>query len=278
VIPNECKDALREEKPSHIFALFSGGHDSLCSTHIASQLPGFSGVVHCNTGIGIEKTREFVRDTCEWFGWPLLEKHPDRFTYEDLLLGANDYYGFPGGPKSHMRFYYYLKQRAIDAVVRDHKTGPKDRIGLVTGIRKAESERRTLGNFSEPAFREGAKLWLNPILNWTEADKNAYMESYDLPRNEVVDVLHRSGECLCGAFTAKGELRMIEIFYPEAAARIRQLETKVQAEGKCGDRDEFRGPLSDVQSGCYWGRREREGNPDQLDFLPMCVGCEREAA
>lgn len=49
-------------EPSAVYGLFSGGHDSLCSTHIASTMPNFKGVVHANTGIGIEETREFVRD------------------------------------------------------------------------------------------------------------------------------------------------------------------------------------------------------------------------
>jgi 3'-phosphoadenosine 5'-phosphosulfate sulfotransferase (PAPS reductase)/FAD synthetase len=256
-LPLGVQDAIKQEQPSHIFALFSGGHDSLCSTHLVSAHSRFAGVVHCNTGIGIEQTREFVRQTCEDQGWPLLELRPDRFTYRDLILGANGYHGFPGGPRSHMRFYYYLKQRQIDAVVREHKTGPKDRIGLVTGIRKSESDRRMAGAFAEYVHRKGAQLWLNPILDWTQADKNAYMEEWDLPRNEVVDVLHRSGECLCGAFTRKGEFREIEIFYPEAAAQIRELED---------------------EAGDFWGRRGEREKPDQLDFLPMCVGCMQEAA
>ena len=265
-LPPECREAIKQERPSHIFALFSGGHDSLCSTHLAANHPGFSGVVHCNTGIGIEQTREFVRQTCRDQGWPLFERHPDHYTYRDLVMGANGYHGFPGGPKSHMRCYYYLKQRAIDGIVRDFKQHRGDRIALVTGIRRAESERRMAGAFAEYAHREGAKLWLNPILDWTEKDKNAYMDEWKLPRNEVVDVLHRSGECLCGAFTSKGEFRMIEVFYPEAAAEIRQLEAEVQA------------AYPDLDGGAHWGRRAERENPDQLDFLPMCVGCERERA
>ena len=40
--PYEVIDqAVAEHKPSHVFALFSGGHDSLTSTHIAAQHPSF---------------------------------------------------------------------------------------------------------------------------------------------------------------------------------------------------------------------------------------------
>lgn len=250
-------NALQRERPSHIFALFSGGHDSLCSTHIASGWDGFSGVVHCNTGMGIAQTRDYVRTTCERFGWPLLEEHPDRYTYRDLVLDDGKLGGFPGGPKSHMRHYYYLKDRSIRRVVADHKTHRKDRIGLVTGIRGEESDRRMAGAFATYVQRDGAQLWLNPILDWTASDKNVYMAEHDLPRNEVVDTLHRSGECLCGAFTRKGEFRDLELWYPETAAKIKALEAEVQQ----------------VHPGSYWGRRGLRENPDQMDFLPMCVGC-----
>ena len=121
-----------------VYALFSGGHDSLASTAITAKHPAFTGVVHANTGIGIEATRQFVRDTCAAQGWPLTEEYPDRFTYDEMVLDK----GFPGGPKSHNRMYYYLKQRSIDRVVARAKTSYKDRVMLVTGIRLNESIRR----------------------------------------------------------------------------------------------------------------------------------------
>ena len=44
--------AVREYRPSHLFALFSGGHDSLTATAITAQHPRFTAAVHINTGIG----------------------------------------------------------------------------------------------------------------------------------------------------------------------------------------------------------------------------------
>lgn len=70
--------AVEEHAPSHVFALFSGGHDSLCSTALAAKHSAFTAAVHINTGIGIPETREFVRSTCEERGvfghWWVLEK------------------------------------------------------------------------------------------------------------------------------------------------------------------------------------------------------------
>lgn len=245
--------AVAESGPSHVFGLFSGGHDSLCSTALAARHPRFSGAVHINTGIGIEETREFVRDTCKRQGWPLIEMHPDGKTYEELVLEK----GFPGGSKAHSTHYYWLKQRQIRRLVREHKTSPGDRIGLVTGIRLSESVRRLGAGISVPVRRQGAQLWVNPILDWTASDCNKFIEAEGLARNQVCDLLHRSGECLCGALAQRGEIREIERWYPDTAARIHSLEARVTAIGH----------LEDV-----WAGRLRVSR--QQMRLPLCVSCE----
>ncbi len=86
--------AVAAHKPVAVWAAFSGGHDSLVNTHLTSQHPAFTGVVHINTGIGIEETREFVRRVCGEFGWRLIEVYPPRITYEQMCLER----GMPGGP------------------------------------------------------------------------------------------------------------------------------------------------------------------------------------
>jgi hypothetical protein len=40
-----------------------------------------------------------------------------------------------------------------------------------------------------------------------------------------------SGECLCGAFAHKDELAEVEMFFPDVAAQIRELEVEVAAAG-----------------------------------------------
>jgi tRNA(Ile)-lysidine synthase TilS/MesJ len=34
-------EAIGEHQPSHVFALFSGGYDSLCTTYVVAQHPRF---------------------------------------------------------------------------------------------------------------------------------------------------------------------------------------------------------------------------------------------
>jgi 3'-phosphoadenosine 5'-phosphosulfate sulfotransferase (PAPS reductase)/FAD synthetase len=227
------RQVIAEHRPSHVFALFSGGHDSLCSTALAADLPEFTAAVHINTGVGIEETREFVRATCQREGWPLIEMHPDAKTYRDLVIEK----GMPGGPKAH---------------------NPKDRIALVTGIRLKESERRMGAGISIPVRRQGAQLWVNPILDWTKADCHDFMEARGLERNRVVDLLHHSRECLCGALSHRSEMQEIETWYPAEAKMLHDYEQLARDHGH----------LEDV-----WAGRLREHRQQLRMNLELCQDC-----
>lgn len=216
-------EAFEEHRVTHLFGLFSGGHDSLCSTHIASRHAAFSGAAHINTTIGIEQTRQFVRDVSRDRQWRLKEYFPP-VAYRDIVLE----HGFPG-PGGHLFMYTRLKERCVRQLVREHKQKRLDRIGLITGVRLSESTRR-MGHV-EPIQREGAQLWIAPILHWTDDDKLEYMARENLPRNPVVDTICMSGECLCGAFAKKEELFELEQFFPDTAAIIHQLQHDAEEAG-----------------------------------------------
>lgn len=257
--------AVRKHGPSHVFACFSGGHDSLTASHLASRHPSFSGAFHANTEIGIEMTREFVRETCDREDWRLVEHRPSDleggYTYDELVLEM----GFPRGPQSHNRCLFYLKQRAMNRLVRDHKEDHYDRIGLVTGIRRQESNRRMNADMSEPCTRDGAKVWINPIIDWSAADCTRYIEACDLERNEVVDNLHRSGECLCGALANPKELHLIEALYPQAAEHIRCLERACSEKGLVDD---------EWAKSSHPGKTWQEVKEEELETSPqLCMDC-----
>ena len=247
--------AIRRHKPVNVFAMFSGGHDSVCAAHVASQRPEFSGCVHINTGIGIEKTREFVRLTCQNFGWPLLEYHAKDLgqDYDKLVLER----GFPG-PFHHRKMYNRLKERGIASLIRDHKTARPDRVMLVTGVRRAESARRM--STTQTINRDGARVWVAPLVDWTGITKNEYMARHDIPRNEVVDLLHMSGECLCGAFAHPGELEEIGRWFPEEYQRIKDLEALA---AECG-------------VPAVWGEAppDKSLDDEHQTEMPLCVSCE----
>jgi 3'-phosphoadenosine 5'-phosphosulfate sulfotransferase (PAPS reductase)/FAD synthetase len=232
------QDAVATHNVDEIWGMFSGGHDSLVSSHIASLAPQFKGILHIDTGTGIPDTQQYVIDTCNRYSWHLkiyraventrADGTPDPMIYRDLVLR----WGFPGA-NLHQFMYSRLKERQIHRFVRDRKTSGVKRIGLVTGARIAESDRRKR-NFKqgmEVHRREGSRVWIAPTLLFSDDDCQSYMKSYNLPRNPVKDNLCMSAECLCGAYSQPNELTQIEFFYPEVAARIKALEAEVKAQG-----------------------------------------------
>src|SRR3954469_10283546 len=88
--------AVEEHRPTHVFALYSGGHDSLLSTHVAKTFVDVTAAVHINTTIGIEETREHVRASTPLLGLRLIELFPPK-SYRDLCLE----HGMPG-PGAHL--------------------------------------------------------------------------------------------------------------------------------------------------------------------------------
>jgi 3'-phosphoadenosine 5'-phosphosulfate sulfotransferase (PAPS reductase)/FAD synthetase len=268
-------DVIGRHDPSHVFALFSGGHDSLCSTHLASRHPRFTAVVHVNTEIGIERTRVFVRETCREFGWPLLEYRPPGPPFRDRegrpwgREGQTAYealverFGFPG-PRWHGVMYRRLKERCLRQLQRDHREGNRP-VVLVSGVRRQESRRR-MGHMTRETI-EGRRVWCAPIIEWDDHDKTAYREAHGLPTNEVAKRLCMSGECLCGAFARPGELAEVEAVDPPTARYIRSLELLVSGAGV---------------KRCRWGEKpapagkKRKPRADQ-PWLPLCHGCEARA-
>lgn len=229
-------EAIRLHSPRAIFCLFSGGHDSLTSTHFSLSYldKACNGVVHINTGIGIPDTRDFVSEVCKAYSWNLLEykaeEHvkadgtPDPQIYEELVLK----FGFPG-PAGHRLMYTRLKERQLERLLRDYKQKYRDKIMLITGCRKAESSRR-MGNVA-PIKKQAGKLWVAPLAEFTTEDQVEYMEIHNLPKNPVKQLLCMSGECLCGAFAKPGELEEIRLWYPEVADRIDKIQEKVMDKG-----------------------------------------------
>lgn len=254
--------AVAEHTPSHVFAMFSGGYDSLVIAHIASQIEGFTACVHINTGIGIPTTRSYVRDTCEQYGWNLFEYNakanrkqngePEQ-TYEELVLER----GFPG-PAQHQKMYDRLKGRSVARLIREHKTERNGRIMLVTGIRQQESLKRM--GYTKPTSRIGAQVWVNPIFYWSKADRQEYITEHNLPVNPVVEALCMSGECLCGAFAKKGELQSIKAICLETGEYLENLQRQVTGAG-------FNWGWEGKPSEFYL--KEKEG---QQNFL--CASCE----
>lgn len=265
----QSTDILNEAVEAHrvtaLYALFSGGHDSLTATHLASRHPLFRGVVHIDTGTGLPETRAFVEATCKREDWPLLIRKPVT-TYEMLILKM----GFPE-EGMHGDMYRMLKGRPLrvakQVLMQRERVNfpdiPKPVIGWVTGARMLESDRR-MGH-AQNFRKDGEGIWINDNYTWSALDVNGYLRAEHLPRNLVKDTMHLSGECFCGCFSRPEEKRELDLWYPAHGKKIEAWESLVRYAKSLG--------LSDVEeSRCSWGNSERISD-QQIELFPMCQYC-----
>lgn len=254
--------AIKSYRHAAVYALFSGGDDSMTACHVAMRHPKVMGALHLDTGTGLPETQEFVKDTCEARDWNLRIYK----TEEDYAAIVTEH-GFPG-PGQHGTMYIRLKERPLRVAMREAKVGRSryDQIILLSGARSEESVRR-MGNV-EPLTKEkgAARVWVSPIHDWTKRDCLDYLEGEGIQRSPVAVKIHKSGECLCGAYAAPGELKELAFWYPKKAAQIRELECAVRKAGH--------------QEG--WGERSAlrkdADDPNQLKlFQPMCNSCPGKA-
>ena len=89
------------------FALFSGGNDSVVSTHVAYDNHDIDYTVYLDTNTGLPENKEHVKEVCQKYGWDLLiAKSP--YTLRDFVLGNEN--REPLGSPAHLhtvgRFSY----------------------------------------------------------------------------------------------------------------------------------------------------------------------------
>lgn len=206
-----------------VVGMFSGGNDSTVTVHLVHRLGLLTHTGHANTGVGIEETRQYVRDTsAAVMGVPLLERGAKRAEdqYEALVMDK----GFPGYGR-HNIVQQRLKGRAFREIRAALVRNPyRERVVFVAGRRRKESEQRT----DVPELeRIGSTVWVSPLVNWTKTDMNTYRARYNVPRNEVADLCHMSGECLCGCYARPGERAEVSQWYPRAYDGIAALEARL---------------------------------------------------
>lgn len=228
---------------SKVFALFSGGDDSTASLRVAVEHPKFVAAVTMVTGVGVDASLHFARETCKKLRCPLIEFHAvdnvqasgkaDPMIYEQMVMQ----YGFPGPTKmGHGKMYIRLKDRGIARLLREH-TDRKEKIVLASGCRSEESVRRmgTTKRIQQGAMGKNGvmydkrRIWVNHIHDWTKTDTFHFREFCNMERNPVAKLICKSGECLCGGFGNEGELEelcMHDLTRP-LGQRLLDLERKV---------------------------------------------------
>lgn len=259
-------EAEHREQPRRHWALFSGGHDSLTACSVAFAWAKERGIemtaAHIRTGTGVPQTTQYVEEVCAAQGWPLVIFDPP-VPYRDIVME----YGFPG-PAQHGLMYNRLKERCLRELVRTSKQEFSDRVMMVTGVRSDESLRRM--RHVERIQRDGAQLWAAAIWNWTKIDcANFVFKKLGLPRNPVVDMMHMSGECRCGAFARPGELEEWMAWFPDDTQWIVDLQEEVAAAGLRAYRWGQRPPrIHREQMAMSFGE-----DWDQMQPGVLCIGC-----
>lgn len=255
--------AISATKPKYVFGLFSGGGDSTVACHVAARHDSFDGVVFIDTGTALPGVIEHVYQTAgEQNWWVNVARSPQ--TYEDMIRE----HGLPG-PGQHSTAYVRLKEKALDAFVRLNcskcsnytRHRKHDTIMWVSGARSAESVRR-MGQ-SDWVTVDGSQVWVNPILDWDNSLCRAYREMCDLPTSDVAALVHRSGECNCGTYAAKGERDMLCSFFPEFGQQIENWEALAREHGHF--------------HAARWGEKPLKQLPGQTELVPRhqiaCSDC-----
>ena len=257
IVQTALDEHLGEKVLAARCVLYSGGNDSTVLAHLFRHEATHA--IHCNTTIGIEETRQFVRDTCAAWGLPLVEETAP-VSYRDLVLEQ----GFPG-PGMHWKMYQRLKERPLRQARRRLVTDKSQRALFIAGRRRLESDRRADIPLHE---REGSVIWVSPLAMWSKLDLNTYRlmhaDTDPVPVNRVSDLIHMSGECLCGAFAKPDELSEVGYWFPDVRAEIEEIELAATRAG-------FDEPLNRWGHGT--GVRSRSGRmcsscavPDQSEF------------
>lgn len=260
--------ARGEHRPVAVWCLFSGGNDSTVLAHRCRA--HYQGLAFIDTGTAVPGVLEFVSEYADWLGKPLRVLSAGD-AYRQMVVGdlvwwarfiaAHDQepglsieafiardtrlygrasggwlgqlpHGFPG-PGAHGRAYNRLKERQLMRLLRESKTGhPRSaRVLFLSGIRRAESRRRSKREAINRLPGKAA-VFAAPLIDWTGQEMRRYRREHQLPESPAAALLHRSGECNCGAFAnADAERGMLRALYPEFFAGIEALEREAQAAG-----------------------------------------------
>lgn len=172
----------------------------------------------------------------------MIEKGPPPgSTYRDLVrgrcvartgptAGTRIYAGGFPGPGAHPLLFQRLKGRAFEQIRNDLVANPwRERVVFLAGLRATESDRRNRLAFQAPIERTTSIVWCSPLIDWTTLDLNTYRLTHPgVPVNEVSDLIHMSGDCLCGCYAEQNELQMIGDWFPDVRAEIEALKAEVR--------------------------------------------------
>jgi len=177
---------LRDFVPEEGFYLaYSGGKDSTVLLDLAKR-SGVKFDAHYNhTTVDPPELVRFIRQQPK-----VVSEYPDKSMW-DLIIEN----GVP--PTKIMRYCCrLLKER-----------GGSDR-KVLTGVRRAESARRSKRQQVETCFKDGSRQYFHPIFHWSEAEVWEYIHKNNVPYCSLYDEGFKRLGCICCPM--KGGKKQIE--------------------------------------------------------------------
>jgi phosphoadenosine phosphosulfate reductase len=107
---------------------------------------------------------------------------------------------------------------------------------IITGVRKAESNKRSKRKMVETCFKDGSKRYLNIIINWTDSEVWQFIKENGIPYCKLYDEgFERIGCLFCPMASGPNRTREAERYPRHVKSFIKAFEkmhAKKKAEGK----------------------------------------------
>jgi predicted phosphoadenosine phosphosulfate sulfurtransferase len=181
-------NVIRTHQPPFIWVAYSGGSDSACvielMKNIIVNVPW--GVMTIDTGLSSIGHIDRIVGDMSRANLPLEIFYGNGLTWyiENVMQ-----YGYAYTPNQHVIYYRELKEVAIDDSVKSKKTKYHQKIVSITGVRRAESVKRSktpIVNYSR-----SARVTLNMIADYSEDDKAVILDNVDWYKGKLTQ------DCMC---------------------------------------------------------------------------------
>jgi phosphoadenosine phosphosulfate reductase len=235
-------ERLQAHEPQEGYYLaFSGGKDSQCIYHLAEKAGVKFDAHYQITTVDPPELVQFIHKQ-----YPQVERHhPEQSMW--ALVESND---FP--PTRQQR--YCCKELK--------ETGGSGRV-VVTGVRWAESVRRSKRRMVEPCMNDGRKSYLHPIIDWTDEDVWEFIRVENLPYCRLYDEgFTRLGCVLCPNETHSE--KHIERWPRIAAQYVRTFDRVIKHRLAVGKRCTFK---TGQELFDWWVQRDKSGANDAQPVL-----------
>jgi phosphoadenosine phosphosulfate reductase len=200
--------------PEGYYVAFSGGKDSVVIMDLVKRA-GVPFDAHYNiTGIDPPELYYFIRDE-----FPEVQRHRPEMTMWKLIEKK----GFP-------------PTRMIRYCCEKLKEGGGSERMVLTGIRWAESNRRSHRRMNEACFRDSRKFYFHPIIDWTEEDVWSYIHKRPLKYCKLYDEGFKRLGCIMCPMGGKSQIRDAERWPKYKRLWVRAMQRGIEnsvARGRC---------------------------------------------